>query len=265
MNTDQLTRYLAETFPKPPVPEQTLVMPLIARFTPFRNFYLHERKHITIPVYWYPYGGLPAGINGRCVTVMNGPQWIVVIQLNETPASAADAYWTAHELAHLLLTARGFPHVLPTQPGDWLASALHSMLSDLHVDAILLKYGFDVCGAFEREVQNARQELEQYPDVPQDPRQCLRWLFNVTGNLLEWQLLTLAAGEPEQPHDYLVWIEQRYPDLAAEAHDLAYFVNALGFDTPAKMRDALAALVQRYELTHLQITTATGGNHALHQ
>lgn len=210
-------------------------------------FFETEFPKLTKPVRWVRDMSLPEGINGRST---RGDEEDL-IRLRVVPAE--DPTLVAHELAHLVLTAEGFPAtggavpspgVLVPYDFESLSAALNSMLHHPLVHDRLLSYGFDVSGTFEKEAEESKRQLRRESGEPSDQFKRVHWAINYAQQVLTWDSL----GQNQEPHSYLNWFDQRFPRVAQEGKNLVRVARRQGFDTPSKQQTLFAIIIRRFKL-----------------
>jgi hypothetical protein len=200
-----------------------------AKSAPFQKFYTEKRGQMSKFIVVHD-PNLPVGVRAR-VTRTNGHSYL---RLRTMICPLEDATLIAHELGHLIQDEQGFPHVagLNDHPA---ASALNSALHDPLVDATLDAFGFDRRADLWAEIEENKRQLKSVLQAPSEPAGKAHWIANCLGHILNQHVL----GDDPTESAFLEWFSSRYPQILAEANNIANAVIAIGFDTPDKMFAAL--------------------------
>lgn len=241
---------------QPPLPwpifsEPFVLHDLLTQSALFRSYYHAERGKIEVELAWAHDLALPAGIDYRRTTLSTTALAITahVIRLRRIPAVLADAMGVAHELQHFILDREGYSTVGASPCFEVLSASLASMLHDPIVNVGLRNYGFDLQGAYNVEVQESIRQLSTRPQVPTRAIDQIHWVFNYTAKLLDRDVLESAGGDAAD--DFQTWFEQRYPTIAAEAHDLHTVITSMGYTLPEQQLQLFHIIIQRYQLQQL--------------
>lgn len=231
----------SSTFEWPTFPEESVIGELLKSSREFQEFYQAERKKITHPLAWAKDTSLPEGIDYRSTRLSTGER---LVRLRRVPAIAEDACKIAHELEHFVLDAEGFPVIGATTQYEVLASATNSMVADLLVNIRLARFGFNLREDYEREIAEAKRQLERMSAPPIDRIDRMIWMVNYAGYLLDWEFVSASNSKSE----FQAWFDTKYPDIAARGKKLLAMVKRIGYDTPEKQAKLFRGIIQRYNL-----------------
>jgi len=225
-------------------PEEFVVSELFKSSKQFQEFYKNERSKIINQIIWAHDETLPLGIDFRVTRHRSGKQYIRVIRIRIVPVSIDDAYKIAHELTHLICDAEGFPSVGSTPKYESIIGALNSMVHDLNVNEILVRYGFDLIHEYESEIADDVRRLERFSTAPSDQLDRLLWIFNYVSTILDWEFINHSNKKSE----FQVWFDQKFPEIAKEGKNLLVLVKRMGYDTPQKQFRLFQEINRQYKL-----------------
>lgn len=241
----------AHLLPWPTVPEQFVIAEALEQSSALRAFYQLERTKIVEDIYWVEDRSLPRGIDFRRTSLAHRTTGAIVqvIRMRRVPAVGADAMFIAHEVQHFILDTMGYPSLSTSVQFETLASTLASMLHDPIVDMTLRNYDFDLRAVYQAEVEESMCQLQTIPFAPTKPFERLRWMFNYTSKILDWEMLTDSTSGEENA--FQTWFDARYPDIAGDTYDLLAFIHSIGYKQPLQQLHLLHAILQRYHLESL--------------
>src|SRR5258706_8969658 len=174
----------------------------------------------------------------------------VLIRLPRMPADNPLA--VAHELSHSILDAEGYPSVASSYPGDMLATALASLMTDPVISRRLLVFGFDVRADVHRQLEHVNDDLRD-TETPDDPIALTQWIFTVTGLCLEYEVATGSY-----PVDFQSQFETRFPTPARAVRELLATIRSSGYDTPDKQLRLLKLIIHDYGLARWGLSIVEG-------
>ena len=219
-------------------PELFVVGAVLAGSKLFSAYYRSERARIGGEVLWVEDPKLPVGLGAAVTRIGTSHQ---VVRLRSVPGTAPDGAQIAHELEHLVLDWRGFPNVGSISEGEkGVATALAACLQDPVVDQHLQAFGLDLKEKSAREEAESQAALENCR-APTSKSDRMLWVINCASKIIDWAVAVGDGGKHRGAFE--LWFASRYPEIGAEARELAERMLALGFEESSTMQHALKQAV----------------------
>ena len=233
--------------------EESVLENLLSSSKEFIDFYNAERGKISGRILWTTEFPLPVGINasfGR--SLLTGEYSIM---LRRIPALITDAALIAHELEHIVLLAEGFHYpVITNADYGHIGQTITSMLQDPIVDQRLKSHGFNLVEKYRREWKGALRQMNESSGPPSEPLDRALWIINTTGKLLDAEMMSDQMTDQMEKEfiEFQQWVNERFPDILAEARELHAIIKKIGIDGPEQHSAIYSKIIQRYDLKGLE-------------
>jgi hypothetical protein len=253
----------------PTFSEKELLKELLQASEHFAAFYESERRKVQAPICWAQSSSLPddyslrPGLTAQVITTKD--KHVVIVR--RIPVDSSDCLALAHEMAHLVLYAEGFPAINVGENADsyyfTVIKSLNSMVHDPLVNRKLQSYGFELLDYYRSEVDNAFELFEQGSsqlDVGLDllrngcfTLQHMHWIVNYVSVVLEYESI---RGEGKM--DFLTQFDSRYQSPAYQwiaecGRDLLALVESVGYDEPEKQFALFESIIDRYGIDGVEV------------
>lgn len=218
---------------------------LLKKSKEFIAFYGSERSRIVTPIVWGVDPSLAANMRVCNISGLN------IIILKRSPISLEDSFDAAHELSHLLCAEAGYPAITLTEKGNQdkrnanLCSAFANSINDPLANSCLIKYNFNLWDYYDRacRIQKGFFERGTFLPHPSDFRYKAFFIPFYIQKVLDWELA--CAVEPRDKHEFISWLEARYPILSKESLELISLIKSIGFDTPDKATTIFQKIIRQ--------------------
>ena len=209
----------------------------------FAEFYQAEIAPLHVTIHWIHDRTLPPGVLAMTGQFEDGSWGVFVASM---PPQEQDVLVVAHELAGLVIAARGFrgPEQTAKQWQD-IAVSLYDIISTPIRDSILADYGFDVEGNFQRQTGwlSAQPCSEEISILG-----IHRGAWGYATFALYWQDVLGHDGMHRVPLDVDMWYQDCRPSARVEGQSILVLVAEIGYQTPVQARELFQRIIRDYHL-----------------
>jgi len=242
-------------FRKHEIKELELFVNLIEDSPEFKKIYENERKNIKKPVIWVQSSCLRSqdqlaeGYFARANFLQTGEVLVIV---RNNPSLLQDSSIIAHELAHLLIDAEGFPQVgrNPRYENDVkivkLAFLFNNMIQDPMVVTKLLSYGYDLRGEYLDECKDLSEKLKS-PAVPKEDLGQVFLAFMYVQCVLENRLL--FKKEKTECSKNILTMFSKLNHIALKGKKMLKIVDKHGMEDPESVKKIYEEIINSFDLS----------------
>ncbi|AYB35307.1 hypothetical protein [Chryseolinea soli] len=220
--------------------EEKVVKGLIGSSGSFRDYYENERLPMKMPISWLE-DNLDRGL--RAQASRRGE-----IRLQQIPPPNSDAHTVAHEIHHIVLwKVFGVYSATAKQSYKGIAATLNSSVLDLRIERDLFKYGFDIRVPYEKDVSDARLNLQHHRQSPTNYLDRLNWIINYAGTRADFDLLS-RTYKGFSDRSFFEWFRKKYSDIATESNKVYKKLTEVDLDSNDSIKNYLRWVIDYYRL-----------------